>query len=196
MVGLDVADLTEPELRQELLRLQRRVQKLSALLRLALALLRTSGFRLTGARYWLDAPSGILRAVDRAREYSHASGPAVLVYRPVGPRLAPASARVSLMISSLPRTSRLAGRPRVRVIEAMSVARLSHVLTARSPSSPCDSAGWPSPQTGIASSASMVAPAPVRVPGETEDRARRRARTRCGHRTTASACRGPRHPMP
>ena len=70
VVGLDVADLTEPELRQEILKLRRRVHKLTALLRLALALLRTSGFRLTGARL----PDGrakmrILRAVDRAREY-------------------------------------------------------------------------------------------------------------------------------
>ena len=70
VVCLDVADLTEPELRQEVLKLRRRVQKLTALLRLALALLRTSGFRLTGARL----PDGrakmrILRAVDRAREY-------------------------------------------------------------------------------------------------------------------------------
>ena len=70
VVGLDVADLTEPELRQEVLKLRRRVHKLTALLRLVLALLRTSGFRLTGARL----PDGraktrILRAVDRAREY-------------------------------------------------------------------------------------------------------------------------------
>ena len=50
VVCLDVVDLTEPELRQEVLKLRRRVQKLSALLRLALALLRTSGFRLTGDR--------------------------------------------------------------------------------------------------------------------------------------------------
>ena len=62
---MEVADLTEPELRQEVLKLRRRVQKLTALLRLALALLRTSGFRLTGARL----PDGrakmrILRAVD------------------------------------------------------------------------------------------------------------------------------------
>jgi putative transposase len=46
------------------------VQKLTALRRLALALLRTSGFRLTGERL----PDGcaktrILRAVDRAREF-------------------------------------------------------------------------------------------------------------------------------
>ncbi len=70
VVSLDVADLTEPQLRQEVLKLRRRVQKLAALLRLALALLRTSGFRLTGERL----PDGrakmrILRAVDRAREY-------------------------------------------------------------------------------------------------------------------------------
>ena len=70
VVCLDAADLTEPELRQEVLKLRRRVQKLTALLRLALALLRTSGFRLNGARL----PEGrakmrILRAVDRARGY-------------------------------------------------------------------------------------------------------------------------------
>ena len=61
---------TEPELRQEVAKLRRRVQKLAALLRLVLALLRTSGFTLRGGRL----PDGraklrILRAVDRAREY-------------------------------------------------------------------------------------------------------------------------------
>jgi putative transposase len=70
VVCLDVADLTEPELRQEVLKLRRRVQKLAALLRLALALLRTSGFSLTGERL----PDGrakmrILRAADRAHKY-------------------------------------------------------------------------------------------------------------------------------
>jgi hypothetical protein len=40
VVCVDVVDLTESELRQEVLKLRRRVQKLSALLRLALALLR------------------------------------------------------------------------------------------------------------------------------------------------------------
>ena len=69
VVSLEVADLTEPELRQEILKLRRRVEKLAALLRLALALLHTSGFRLSGERL----PDGqaklrILRAVDRARE--------------------------------------------------------------------------------------------------------------------------------
>jgi hypothetical protein len=42
VVCLDVADLTELELRQEVLKLRRRVQKHTALLRLALALRRTS----------------------------------------------------------------------------------------------------------------------------------------------------------
>ena len=39
VIGLDVVDLTEPELRREILKLRRRVQKLTALLQLALALL-------------------------------------------------------------------------------------------------------------------------------------------------------------
>ena len=97
MVCLDVADLAEPELRREVLKLRRRVQKLTALLRLVLALLRTSGFSLTGERL----PDGrakmrILRAVEGAREFLPvASGPAV----PGGvaesvPYLAPAAERV------------------------------------------------------------------------------------------------------
>jgi hypothetical protein len=70
VVCLDVADLTEPELRQEVVKLRRRVQKLTALLRLVLAVLRTSGFRLTDERL----PDGrdkmrILRTVDRARAF-------------------------------------------------------------------------------------------------------------------------------
>ena len=69
VVGLEVADLTELELRQEILKLQRRVDKLAALLRLALALLHTSGFSLSRARLPEDdAKRRILRAVDRARE--------------------------------------------------------------------------------------------------------------------------------
>src|SRR5215475_13179200 len=69
VISVDVADLTEPELRQEILKLRQRVEKLSALLRLALALLQTSGFRLSGTR--LPESEGklrILRAVDRTRE--------------------------------------------------------------------------------------------------------------------------------
>jgi putative transposase len=68
VVSLEAADLTEPELQQEILKLRRRIAKLAALLRLALALLHTSGFRCSGARL----PNGndkrrILRAVDQAR---------------------------------------------------------------------------------------------------------------------------------
>ena len=68
MVSLDVADLTELELRQEVLKLRRQVQKLAALLRLALVLLRVSGFTLAGERL----PDGrdklrILGAIDQAR---------------------------------------------------------------------------------------------------------------------------------
>ena len=47
VVSLEGADLSEPELRQEILKLRRRVEKLAALLRLAMALLHTSGFRLS-----------------------------------------------------------------------------------------------------------------------------------------------------
>ena len=68
VVGLDVAHLSASELQQEILQLRRRVQKLAALLRLALAVLRVSGFTLADERL----PDGrakrrILRAVDRAR---------------------------------------------------------------------------------------------------------------------------------
>ena len=70
VVSLDVTDLSTPTLHQEVLELRRRVKKLTALLRLALALLRGSGFTLMHERL----PNGcaknrILRAVDRARAY-------------------------------------------------------------------------------------------------------------------------------
>ena len=70
VVSLDVTDLSASALQQEVLELRRRVKKLTALLRLALALLRSSGFTLTHERL----PDGrakirILRAVDRAREF-------------------------------------------------------------------------------------------------------------------------------
>jgi hypothetical protein len=68
VVSLDVADLTEPELRHEILKLQQSVQKLAALLRLALVLLRRSGFTLAGKRL-PDGPDKlrILGAIDQAR---------------------------------------------------------------------------------------------------------------------------------
>jgi hypothetical protein len=70
VVCLDVADLTEPQLRQEVLKLGRRVQKLAALLRLAVSLLRTSGFSLNGERL----PDGRAKNADPARR---GSGPRV-----------------------------------------------------------------------------------------------------------------------
>src|SRR5215470_2067511 len=50
VVGLDVANLKTSNLQQEVLVLRRRVKKLRALLRLALALLHTAGFTLTRER--------------------------------------------------------------------------------------------------------------------------------------------------
>jgi hypothetical protein len=68
VVSLDVADLTETELRQEILKLRRRVQKLAALLRLVLALLQASGFTLSRERLRDGrAKRRLLCAVDQAR---------------------------------------------------------------------------------------------------------------------------------
>ncbi len=68
VVSLDVATLTEQELQHEVVQLRRRVQKLAALLRLVLAVLRVSGFTLSAERL----PDGrdkrrILRAIEQAR---------------------------------------------------------------------------------------------------------------------------------
>jgi hypothetical protein len=63
VIGLDVVDLTQPELRREILKLRRRVQKLTALLHLVLALLRTSEFSLTGER--LPEGRGKMRILRR-----------------------------------------------------------------------------------------------------------------------------------
>src|SRR5262245_1055866 len=70
VVSLDVTDLRTSELLQEIVALRRRVRKLTALLRLAAALLRTAGFTVAHERL----PAGrdktrILRGVDRAREF-------------------------------------------------------------------------------------------------------------------------------
>jgi hypothetical protein len=69
VVSLETADLTEPELRQEIVvKLRRRVEKLAALLRLAMALLRASGFSLSTERLPKgEAKLRILSAIDRAR---------------------------------------------------------------------------------------------------------------------------------
>jgi putative transposase len=65
VVSLDVTNQKTAELQREVLELRRRVKKLTALLRLVVVLLRTSGFRLTHQRL----PDGrakvrILRAID------------------------------------------------------------------------------------------------------------------------------------
>src|SRR5262249_30862405 len=70
VVSLDVTDLRALELQQEGMELRRRVKKLTALLRLAVALLRSSEFTLTRKRL----PDGrakfrILSPLDRAREF-------------------------------------------------------------------------------------------------------------------------------
>jgi hypothetical protein len=70
VVSLDVTDLRAADLHQEVLELRRRVKKLTGLLRLALALLRSSGFTLEHARLSDGrAKTRILSAVDRAREF-------------------------------------------------------------------------------------------------------------------------------
>ena len=67
VISVDVANLTESELRQEILKLRQHVEKLAALLRLALAVLQISGFRLSRARLpEEEAKLRILRAVNRA----------------------------------------------------------------------------------------------------------------------------------
>src|SRR5262249_15712747 len=70
VVTLDVTDLRASELQQEVLELRRRVKKLTALLRLALALVRRSGFTARDE----GLPEGgdkirILHTVDRARDF-------------------------------------------------------------------------------------------------------------------------------
>jgi hypothetical protein len=81
VVTLDLAALTEPELQQEILTLRRRVEKLAALLRLALALLRASGFTLSGERL----PDGLAkRRILRAAERAHESLPLRAVLRFLG----------------------------------------------------------------------------------------------------------------
>jgi hypothetical protein len=67
VVSVDAADLTDQELRHEIVKLRQRVDKLAALLRLALALLHACGFKLSDARLADgSAKLRILRAVDRA----------------------------------------------------------------------------------------------------------------------------------
>ena len=69
VVSLEGDDRTAQDLRQEILKLWRRVEKLAALLRLALALVRASGFSLSTARLPEgEAKLRILSAIDHARD--------------------------------------------------------------------------------------------------------------------------------
>jgi hypothetical protein len=119
VVTLETADLTEPELRQEILKLRRRVEKLAALLRLALALLR--GLRVqplnsaaTGGRSQAAHPE---RHRSRARLYPVASSPplSAAVAQSVS-HLAPTADRVraqrSVVLSShVPASTDVLGGP-------------------------------------------------------------------------------------
>src|SRR5215471_13083896 len=109
VVGLDVTDLKTSELEHEVLELRRRVKKLTALLRLVLALLRSSGFTLAHERLPDERVKiRILHAVDRAHEFVPLR--ALLRFMRVSPsrfhawrRLQPACALVDQ--SSCPHTS-------------------------------------------------------------------------------------------
>lgn len=75
VVSLNEAERTEAELRQEILTLQRRVTKLAALLRLALALGPRGQRRFTRERL-LDGPdkARLLRAIEGPAHPSHCEG--------------------------------------------------------------------------------------------------------------------------
>src|SRR5262249_13991049 len=69
VVSVNVTNRTAADLQREVLELRRSVKKLTALLRVALALLRSSGFTLTHERLPVGRDKiRILRAVDRARD--------------------------------------------------------------------------------------------------------------------------------
>ena len=193
-----VADLTDPELREEVLQLRRRVHKLTALLRLALALLRTSGFRLTGARL----PDGrakmrILRAVDGARVYLPLR--AVLRFLRVSPsRFHAWRRRQSGCVlddqPSCPRTSpsRLMPTEIRAIAEMVTSPEFRHVRPAGWPCSPNDSAkSGLRPQPGTASSGSTAGAGPgyACIRPNARQGFAPRMRTRCGTSTLrSSAC--------
>ena len=86
VVSLDWADLPEPELRQEILKLRRRVEKLAALLRLALALVHTSASGSPASACLTDQPSGgsCARWIERANVSRCEQSFDLGVCRPVG----------------------------------------------------------------------------------------------------------------
>ena len=107
--SLDVVDLTEPELRQEIVKLRRRVEKLAALLRLALAVLRVSGFALSrfrpvlhrcpGARGPAGAPSARSAVALRAPSVRADAGPCTRLDRVI----APTSLAIRFFLNPCPR---------------------------------------------------------------------------------------------
>lgn len=175
VVSLETAYLTE--LRQEILKLRRRVEKLAALLRLAVALLRASGFSLSTARLPEgEAKLRILSAIDRAR--GSISLRAVLRVLHLSPsRLHTWRRRQTACAlddqSSSPRTSPHRLTPsEVQAIRAMVLApEYRHVPTARSRSSPNGSAacqhrhqpGPPRPEVRVATPSGRVRPAKPKV---------------------------------
>jgi hypothetical protein len=81
VVSLDATNLTPSELQQEIVALRRRVRKLTALRRLALALRRSSGFTLAHERLRNGRDkTRILRALDRAREFVPLRAPGLGVH--------------------------------------------------------------------------------------------------------------------
>ena len=177
VVCLDVMELTEPELLQEVLKLRRRVRKLTALLRLALALLQTSGFCLTVALL----PDGgdklrILRAVDRARE--HVPLRALLRFLRVSPSRFHAWGRRQRACvlddqSCCPRISPSRLTPsEVRAIkDLVTSSEYRHVPTGTLVLAQRSARSAPRPLPGTASCGRRAGAAPPpRAPGETQDR--------------------------
>src|SRR2546422_6076329 len=135
VITLDVTNLRTSELQQEIVALRRRVRKLTALLRLALALLRSSGFTLSHERL----PDGrakirILRAVDRAREFVPLRG--VLRFLRLSPSRFHAWQRLQYACalhdqSSCPRTSphRLTPREILAIKDMVTAVEYRHVPT-------------------------------------------------------------------
>ena len=71
VVSVEMAALTEPALRQEILKLRRRVEKLAALLRLTLALLHTSGFSLAASAAVMWDKKKVYLAYDSTQLLNH-----------------------------------------------------------------------------------------------------------------------------
>ncbi len=198
VVSLDLTHLSQQELLHKIVQLRRRVDKLAALLRLALALLRSSEFTLTGERL----PDGrdkrrILRAVDRAR----ACMPLRVVLRFL--RVSPSRFHAWRHLqdacalddqSSCPRTSPHRLTPaEVEVIQDMVTSPVTGMFRpARRPCSPSGSGrSGPPPRPGIVSCGGTAGDAPGSACIRRSRRwaCERRTRTRCGTSTPpSSAC--------